>query len=378
MGTPGGLDAVGGTGNNPDCNLMPPETATAEAPPTSLAARYKYLAANLVLLWLAVLIYRTNQYYLRFLSDQTKYLLVWLAAGYSILSVVFYSLPRQAEPSRGYIGLTTIWRRLKDFRVYLRDFPLNPGFRISPLSTSERTTLLFLLVKFIYLPMMIEFIVANWGLMQGKIWLIQGTTPQLSFRYFNLVIFPLAIDILFLAECALYAFGYAFESARLRSRVKSVEPTFLGWAVALCCYPPFNKFVNNYVSWYTDDAPLFSSDLLTCVIRVAVLALFVIYFWGAVSLGAKCSNLTNRGIVMTGAFSVVRHPAYAAKNLAWWLGLLPALSNRTLIIPAVLSMMFWSFMYFLRAITEERHLMADPDYQEYCKKVRYRFIPGLL
>jgi protein-S-isoprenylcysteine O-methyltransferase Ste14 len=357
---------------------MPPETATPETGAPSLATtRYQYLAANLALLWLAVFIYRTNQYYIRFLSDQTKALLVWLAAGYTIVALAFYSFGRNLQPSRGYIGLTTIWRRLNDLRLYIRGFPLNPGLRVVPLSEPERTTLLFLLVKFIYLPMMIEFIVANWGLMQGKIWLLQGTTPLVSFRYFNLVIFPFLIDALFLAECALYAFGYAFESPRLKSQVRSVEPTVLGWVVTLCCYPPFNSFVNNYVSWYTTDAPEFSSEFVTFVLRGAVLACFVIYFWGALSLGAKCSNLTNRGVVMTGAFSLVRHPAYAAKNLAWWLGLLPALLNRTLIIPALLSMAFWSFIYFLRAITEERHLMTDPDYQEYCKKVRYRFIPGV-
>jgi len=344
----------------------------------SLANRYSYLAANLVLLWLAVLIYRTNRYYVHFLSEQTRALLVWLAAGYTGLGIVFYWLRRDIQPSRGYIGLVAIWKRLKDLRLYLRDFPLNPTSRIAPLSNTERTTLLFLLVKFIYLPMMIEFTVANWDLIHGKIWLLQNTTPQASFRYFNLVIFPVAIDILFLAECVLYAFGYAFESSRLKNQVNSVEPTVLGWVVALGCYPPFNGFINNYVSWYTSDAPEFASELLTCVIRAAVLALFVIYFWGALSLGTKCSNLTNRGIVMTGAFSLVRHPSYAAKNLAWWLGLLPAFSNHALIIPALGSMAFWSFLYFMRAITEERHLMADPDYQEYCRRVRYRFIPGLL
>jgi protein-S-isoprenylcysteine O-methyltransferase Ste14 len=40
-------------------------------------------------------------------------------------------------------------------------------------------------------------------------------------------------------------------------------------------------------------------------------------------------------------------------------------------------MSFWSLLYFLRAITEERHLGNDPDYREYCKKVRYRFVPGV-
>jgi len=359
-------------------HLMLPQTATAEPPAPPLAKRYSYLAANLVLLWLAVLIYRTNRYYVHFFSEQAKALLVWLAAGYTVLGVVFYSLRRNLQPSRGYIGLMAMWKWLKDLRLYLRDFPLNPTLRIAPLSKTEQTTLLFLLVKFIYLPMMVEFIVANWGLMHGKMWLLQGTTPQVSFRYFNLVIFPVAIDILFIGECVLYAFGYAFESSRLKNQVKSIEPTVLGWVVALCCYPPFNSFVNNYVLWYTSDDPEFSSELLTGVIRAVVLGLFVIYFWGALSLGTKCSNLTNRGIVMTGAFSLVRHPAYAAKNLAWWLGLLPALSNRALIIPAVLSMVFWSFLYYLRAITEERHLMADPAYQEYCRKVRYRFIPGVI
>jgi protein-S-isoprenylcysteine O-methyltransferase Ste14 len=40
-------------------------------------------------------------------------------------------------------------------------------------------------------------------------------------------------------------------------------------------------------------------------------------------------------------------------------------------------MAFWSFIYFLRAITEERHLSNDPEYVAYAQKVRYRFIPGV-
>jgi protein-S-isoprenylcysteine O-methyltransferase Ste14 len=68
----------------------------------------------------------------------------------------------------------------------------------------------------------------------------------------------------------------------------------------------------------------------------------------------------------------VRHPAYTAKNLAWWVAILPVFS-----IPAILSMMAWSGIYFLRAVTEERHLSRDPDYLEYAKQVRYRFIPGV-
>jgi protein-S-isoprenylcysteine O-methyltransferase Ste14 len=37
----------------------------------------------------------------------------------------------------------------------------------------------------------------------------------------------------------------------------------------------------------------------------------------------------------------------------------------------------WGTIYFLRSVTEERFLMRDPDYVAYCRKVKYRFIPGI-
>jgi len=219
---------------------------------------------------------------------------------------------------------------------------------------------------------MIEFLLANWDLLEGTWWSYSGVMSLPRLEVFNNFVFPCLINVFFISECALYAFSYAVESPRLKNVVRSVEPTVLGWAVALACYPPFNGLINNYVSWFTSDDPVFPVPGVTAAARCVVLLCFGIYLWGAISLGVKCTNLTHRGIVTTGAFAWVRHPAYAAKNLAWWIALLPVLS-----IPAVLSMSFWTFLYFLRAITEERHLGNDPDYREYCKKVRYRFIPGV-
>jgi protein-S-isoprenylcysteine O-methyltransferase Ste14 len=37
----------------------------------------------------------------------------------------------------------------------------------------------------------------------------------------------------------------------------------------------------------------------------------------------------------------------------------------------------WAFIYYLRAMTEEAHLSADPDYVAYKKEVKYKFIPGI-
>ena len=119
--------------------------------------------------------------------------------------------------------------------------------------------------------------------------------------------------------------------------------------------------------------PLFEQNIAaTFVLRFVILLLFLVYGWATVSLGTKCSNLTNRGIVFHGAYKWVRHPAYIAKVSAWWLALLPIIFSFP---EAGLAMLVWTALYFLRAITEERHLAKDPDYIEYCKQVPYRFIP---
>jgi len=338
----------------------------------SISLKYKYFAANLVVLWPGLLFYRTNHYYLHFLSQDTQRVLLGLGIGYTLLGLVCFRVKTEVQPTHAYIAIVAARRWLKEVRAYLSAFPNTATLPSPSVSSQERISLLFLLLKLFYLPMMIEFIIANWGMLAGTWWSYSGVMSLPRLEAFNNFLFPCLIDVIFITECAFYAFGYAVESNYCKNVVKSIEPTFLGWAVTLACYPPFNGFVNNYASWYTSDEPIFSNALLTCVAKCAVLLCFGGYLWGAISLGAKCSNLTNRGIVTTGAFSWVRHPAYAAKNLAWWIALLPVLS-----IPAVLSMAFWSFLYFLRAITEERHLGNDPDYREYCKKVRWRFIPGI-
>jgi hypothetical protein len=187
---------------------------------------------------------------------------------------------------------------------------------------------------------------------------------------FNDLIYPTALALLFLTDSAFFSFGYAVQTDLLKNKVKSVEPTYFGWLVAIICYPPFNDLVSKYFTWYANDMARYPSVYQTFVLRAEVLVLFAIFVWATVALGAKCSNLTNRGIVSHGPYRYIRHPAYSSKCIGWWLTILPVMS-----IPAFITMSVWSLIYYARAITEERHLMRDPDYQEYCKKVRYRFIP---
>jgi protein-S-isoprenylcysteine O-methyltransferase Ste14 len=81
----------------------------------------------------------------------------------------------------------------------------------------------------------------------------------------------------------------------------------------------------------------------------------------------------------------VRHPAYAAKNLAWWIGALPNLylvfisGNVRNAAYALLALCGWTAIYALRAITEERHLLlSNNGYAEYMNRVKWRFIPGVI
>ena len=81
----------------------------------------------------------------------------------------------------------------------------------------------------------------------------------------------------------------------------------------------------------------------------------------------------------------MRHPAYAAKNLAWWIGALPNLyaifasGNARHAAYSLLALCGWTLIYALRAITEERHLLlTDNGYAEYMTRVKWRFIPGVI
>jgi protein-S-isoprenylcysteine O-methyltransferase Ste14 len=45
---------------------------------------------------------------------------------------------------------------------------------------------------------------------------------------------------------------------------------------------------------------------------------------------------------------------------------------------SLLSLLGWTVIYALRAVTEERHLlMLNNGYAQYAQRVRWRFVPGV-
>ena len=94
---------------------------------------------------------------------------------------------------------------------------------------------------------------------------------------------------------------------------------------------------------------------------------------GKLSLGRSYGTMpANRGVVLSGAYRVVRHPIY--------LGYLFTTSSFLMANTSawnVFVLSFSIFFLFVRANIEERTLARDERYQQYRGLVRWRVIPGL-
>jgi protein-S-isoprenylcysteine O-methyltransferase Ste14 len=236
-------------------------------------------------------------------------------------------------------------------------------------------------VKAFFMPLMIVWLVpAAIGLAkslagQPNLWQYATEKGFLGFYY------PVALTFIIIVDLACFTVAYGIEHPRLGNEIKSVEPTFLGWFVALICYPPFVQFSSRALGWYETDTPPYPTPVLAFLIGMLMLVLMGTYAAASVALGLKGGNLVHRGVVDRWPYSVIRHPAYLCKNLFWCVGAVPAFiavwGRPYEMACVVLSSVAWFGIYTLRALTEERHLMRDPAYQEYCQRVKYRYIPGV-
>jgi protein-S-isoprenylcysteine O-methyltransferase Ste14 len=160
----------------------------------------------------------------------------------------------------------------------------------------------------------------------------------------------------------------------------------LGWVVCLACYPPFMYTAYGLYYPMPPEEMIYqwqNATLASVFIVLSVMSI-IVYMLATLWFGVRFSNVTNRGIIRKGPYAFVRHPAYAAKNFFWWCLIFPVViynathSGLKMAILQTLGLILITWIYYLRAITEERHLSADPYYREYCKQVKYRFIPGVM
>lgn len=307
----------------------------------------------------------------------TPKLLWWLVACY-LVCLPFYYWVRSGIPSKSYLVL----RHLVESLLARR------WFRVSD---AERQAYLSVALKSLFLPFCLNGLVGHLaGLNNQFLSLDVALSPGASFDLsvlYNRHLHFLLLNLILIFDFVPFVLGYLVESRRAGNEIVTVESSLLGWVVCLACYPPFNGVVGAFVSWKTSDSvPVGAvvSDDVRALLNVCVLLCFVVFVWASLSLGLKSSNLTNRGVVARGAYRFVRHPAYMAKNLAWWLAGLPVLvglfsSSILSGCIGVFSLSVWTGLYAARALTEERHMLrVDTGYRAYMSRVRYRFIPGVV
>lgn len=250
----------------------------------------------------------------------------------------------------------------------------------------DRVAVLATLLKMFYAPMMWMMLVmyCMGALANGGAIIAAGMAGYGFQALFDRYGFWFLMQVILFVDVIVYTVGYLVELPRLRNQIRSVDPTLLGWAVALLCYPPFNPIARAILGAQISEFPQFDDPTVHLVLNSVLLALMAIYAAASVAMGFKGSNLTHRGVVARGPYALVRHPAYACKNLAWWIGSVPLVSaafGHSLFdgIQSIASVAGWTMLYVLRALTEEDHLRSvDGEYAVYATKVRYRFIPGVI
>lgn len=182
----------------------------------------------------------------------------------------------------------------------------------------------------------------------------------------------LAVHGLRLLEAALATSALAFGAFLLGSHARSMDPTAGGWMVTLLFFYPFDSGTNALLPLPRHASALgapWARDLVTAL----GLVLVALKVSATVALGPRFAYGAQRGLVRAGPYRWVRHPAYAGEYLLRWVELGPLVTSSW----HLFGLVGLGVLYHLRAVTEERHLRRDPEYAEYARTVRYRYLPGL-
>lgn len=353
---------------------------------------------DLILLYSVILFYRYSNEYA--FQRNSSYYDVWFSVLDVFWKVFIYSaLPcivitrffnHDANGDRkkaSYLAFKTIIRlfpflHIDRILLKINYFNIREDDSLYKYTDVDKKTLLGMMVKIFYIPLMTVFFSGNFSSFIKNISNFKGFVRDgLSAKEF----LDTTLTWIFSVDVALGWCGYVVSSRWIKNANVSVETTFLGWAVAIICYRPFNSLLNTYFNVPSEHGFLsIPNGYLVWLFAIMSVASYIVYMSATLVFGLRFSNLTNRGIITKGAYRFVRHPAYAAKNFSWWCVMMPYVvyesffQNHTAMFMQITALMGMTLLYYFRARTEERHLSQDPDYIAYCEKVPYRFIPGVI
>ena len=315
------------------------------------------------------------------LSEWLYTAFIWLGLPYVFLTYTFkYDKNKEVNSYHRLIECVIVFI-VNSLRFAKVEYPID-RLRIKKI-------ILGLIVRIFFIPLMTVFFTQHFPHLVSNFGYMFDILPQrlasgnYSHAIFNQDLVNIFKPIIFSIDVVLAWCGYVLTSRWLDNETQSAEPTMLGWVVCLISYPPFQLAGLYFYIPSEGHISSLGNQYFVSFFSILMLISFIIYTSATVVFGVRFSNLTHRGIIRTGPFAIIRHPAYTSKNIGWWLGIFPVILYLFLegkmsflfFVAGTVGLMAQSGWYYLRAITEERHLSCDPAYLEYCEKVKYRFIP---
>ncbi|MBX5213366.1 MULTISPECIES: isoprenylcysteine carboxylmethyltransferase family protein [unclassified Rhizobium] len=181
--------------------------------------------------------------------------------------------------------------------------------------------------------------------------------------------------LVFLLDVILAAGGYIATLKLFGWHVRATETTALGWLVCLICYEPFFPAISQAFVPYGDgpgwESVIREGSTVFILWSAAMLFCALIYVWATIAFGPRFSNLTHRGIITSGPYRFIKHPAYVSKNIALWLFAAPSFiaSGFAEGLARAGMLAIVTLIYIMRARAEERMLSLDPAYRDYAERV---------
>ncbi len=233
-----------------------------------------------------------------------------------------------------------------------------------------RDALLVWVIRGFFLPINFCELVNTIDVFRGHgLFFLQG--PWMSVEYYVLL-------IVYGFIIAAVTPGYVFGARLFGTHTRDVSHSWFAWVVTLICYAPLELAV--FKGWFnynpTAATPVWNQPWVVHFANAPVVLetiggllvlVSLVHLWGEAQFGLRSSNISNRGIITTGAYRYTKHPVYLTKCVGWFLIWLPFLSGASFVDSMRLTFLFLCIcaIYALRALAEEELLSADKDYVAY-------------
>ena len=193
------------------------------------ASQIKIYLSNLFFIGLAFFFYTFIPYYPKFINEETRNFLIFLIISYFLAAPLIYLFFPSADPKKNKSLMLTraLWRIIKNFKNYYRKSLADPNFSPAWLSKEEKTALLFFLVKFFFLPIMLNFAFSNYHSFLNGYRQLKTNYLELDIAFFNTFIYPCLLSLVFVIDTVFFAFGYTLEAGFLK--IKCVRLNRLFW-----------------------------------------------------------------------------------------------------------------------------------------------------